>query len=157
MLSMRFQITVIAIGAAVMNLAAPPAAALVQGPGDSAAVAAVVERYHRALLEADTAAALRILAEDALILEGGDIESRREYRLHHLPADIAFARAVKGTRSPIRVSVRGDIAWTAATSTTRGKYSGKSVNSTGAELVVLTRTMDGWKISAIHWSSRNRP
>jgi hypothetical protein len=31
------------------------------------------------------------------------------------------------------------------------------VNSIGAELMVLTRMMDGWKISAIHWSSRTRP
>lgn len=124
---------------------------------DSGAVAAVVERYHRALAQGDSAAALGLLAEDAVIVESGGIESRQEYRSHHLPADIAFVRAVKGTRSPVRVNVRGDVAWATATSTTRGNYRGKAVNSSGAELMVLTRTGDGWKIHAIHWSSRSLP
>jgi uncharacterized protein (TIGR02246 family) len=153
----RQRVIVTAVGAALTILAAPSAAALTQAPGDSAAVAAVVEHYHRALAEGDSAAALALIAEDAVIIEGGQIESRREYRSHHLPADIAFARATKGTRSPVHVVVRGDVAWTTVTSTTRGKYRGRSVNSIGAELMVLTRTMDGWKISAIHWSSRDRP
>jgi ketosteroid isomerase-like protein len=129
---------------------------LAQSHGDSAAVAAVVERFHRALEEGDSVAALAQLAEDAVILESSSIESRDEYRSHHLSADIAFARAVKGTRSPGRMVVRGDVAWTTGTSTTRGKFRGKSVNSTGAELMVLTRSRDGWKINAIHWSSRSQ-
>lgn len=124
---------------------------------DSADVAAVVESYHRALTVGDSGAALSVLAEDAVIVESGGIESRQEYRSHHLPADIAFVRAVKGTRSPVRVNVRGDVAWATATSTTRGRYRGKAVNSTGAELMVLTRAGNGWKIHAIHWSSRNLP
>jgi ketosteroid isomerase-like protein len=140
---------------AALTTLAPPA--LAQGHRDSSAVAAVVERYHRALTEGDSVAALAQLAEDAVIVESGGIESRREYRSHHLPADIAFARAVKSTRSPVRVSVRGDVAWTTATSTTRGRFQGKPVSSQGAELMVLTRSKDGWKISTIHWSSRDRP
>ena len=128
-----------------------------QSRADSAAVVAVVERYHRALREGDSVTALAQLADDAVIVESGSIESRQEYRSHHLPADIAFAGAVKGTRSPPRVSVRGDVAWTTATSSMRGKYQGKPVNPRGAELMVLTRTADGWRISAIHWSSRDRP
>jgi ketosteroid isomerase-like protein len=89
-----------------------------------------------------------------VIAESGGIESLREYRAHHLPADIAFARAVKSTRSPVQVSVRGDVAWTIASSATRGTYGGKPVNSAGAELMVLTRSHGQWTISAIHWSSR---
>jgi ketosteroid isomerase-like protein len=121
---------------------------------DSAAVAAVVERYHRALNQGDSVAAVAQLADDAIIVESGTVESLEEYRSHHLPADIAFARAVKGTRSPVRVLVRGDVAWTTATSTVKGKVRNKSVNSTGAELMVLTRSKGDWKINAIHWSSR---
>jgi ketosteroid isomerase-like protein len=139
--------------ASLIMLAAP---AYGQSRGDSAAVAAVVERYHRALTGGDSVAALAQLAEDAVILESGSMESRQEYRSHHLAADIAFARAVKGTRSPVRVSLQGDVAWTTATSTTRGKFRGKAVNSIGAELMILTRSTDGWKINAIHWSSRSR-
>ena len=124
--------------------------------GDSAAVASVVDRYHRALESADSVGALALLASDAVILESGGVETREEYRSHHLPADIAFARAIKGVRSPIRVVVRGDVAWATSTSTAQGDFRGRPVNSAGAELMVLTRTTDGWKINAIHWSSRSR-
>ena len=75
----------------------------------------------------------------------------------YLPADIAFARAVQGTRSPVRVTVRGDVAWATSTSTATGRFRGRDVNSTGAELMVLTRVADGgWQIAAIHWSSHSR-
>ena len=123
---------------------------------DSAAVVTVVERYHRSLESADSAGALLLLTSDAVILESGGIETREEYRSHHLPADIAFARAVKSERGPIRVVVRGDVAWATSTSETRGEFRGRAINSVGAELMVLTRMPDGWKINAIHWSSRSR-
>jgi uncharacterized protein (TIGR02246 family) len=147
----------IVVGSTLVPLTGFAAQASGQANVDSAAVAAVVERYHHALAKGDSAAALFLLAEDALIAESGGIESRQEYRSHHLPADIAFARAVKGTRSPVRVNVRGDVAWSTTTSTTRGNYRGRAVNSAGAELMVLTRTAGRWQISAIHWSSRNLP
>jgi ketosteroid isomerase-like protein len=137
----------------VLTLAAPASA---QVASDSVAVAGVVERYHHALASGDSAAALALLAQDAVIIESGGVESLQEYRSHHLPADITFAREVKGTRSPVRLTVRGDVAWTSTTSTSRGKYRGKTVNSTGAELMVLARGVDGWTINAIHWSSRDR-
>jgi ketosteroid isomerase-like protein len=124
--------------------------------GDSAAVATVVERYHRSLESGDSASALALLTSDASILESGGIETREEYRSHHLPADIAFARAVKSVRGPIRVVLRGDVAWATSTSATQGEFHGRPINSLGAELMVLTRTTEGWKINAIHWSSRNR-
>jgi ketosteroid isomerase-like protein len=141
----------------LMSLTALGAPAIAQVPSDSMAVAGVVDRYHGALAAGDSAVALALLADDAVIIESGDLESLQEYRSHHLPADIAFARAVKTARSPTRVTVRGDVAWTNATSTTRGIYRGKTVNSTGAESMVLTRGADRWTISAIHWSSRDRP
>lgn len=155
-MTMRCEARLVVLGASLISLlAAVPAAG--QLPSDSVAVSAVVERYHRALREADSSAALSLLAEDALILEGGEIEEQPEYRRHHLPADIAFSRAVRSTRSPVRVSVRGDVAWAVAASRTQGEYRGKRIASIGAELMVLTRTAEGWKISAIHWSSRDGP
>lgn len=123
---------------------------------DSTAVAATVLRYHAALESGDSLAALALLADDAIVLESGGVESRAEYRSHHLQSDIAFARAVKGVRSPVRVVVRGDAAWASSTSTTQGTYRDRAINSVGAELMVLMRSADGWKIAAIHWSSRAR-
>lgn len=124
---------------------------------DSAAVVATVERYHAALVAGDSAAALSLLASDAVVLESGGMETRAQYREHHLPADIEFARAVARERGPIHVTVRGDAAWAASTSTVTGEIRGREIDSRGAELMVLTRTAVGWRISAIHWSSRSAP
>lgn len=123
---------------------------------DSADVAAAVHAYDRALGAGDSTAALALLAPDAVILESGGIETREEYRSHHLPGDIAFARAVPSQGGAVGVRVRGDVAWAWSTSTTQGEFRGRQINSSGAELMVLTRTATGWRISAIHWSSRAR-
>lgn len=121
---------------------------------DSLDVATVVRAYDRALSTGDSATALSLLTEDATILESGGMETREEYRSHHLPSDIEFARAVQATQSPLRITVRGDVAWVASTSTAKGTFRGRPINSVGAELMVLTRLSGGWKIAAIHWSSR---
>ena len=124
---------------------------------DSAAVARTIAAYDAALEAGDSAAALALLAPDAVILESGSVETREEYRSHHLQGDIAFARAVRTESQPPRVVVRGDAAWAWATSSTQGTYRERPVNSAGAELMVLARAADGrWLIHAIHWSSRAR-
>lgn len=123
---------------------------------DSLDVANTVRAYHRALNSGDSLSALALLAADAVILESGGIESREEYRSHHLPADIQAARALPSQDGPLTIRVRGDVAWTTSTSVRQGESRGRQVNSAGAELMVLVRTSDGWKIAAIHWSSRQR-
>jgi ketosteroid isomerase-like protein len=125
-------------------------------PGDSAAVVEVVERYHAALSAGDTATVMSLLAPGAVVLESGGIESREEYRSHHLPADMAFAKAVPRERGPIQVRVNGGTAWAASTSISQGRFRDREIDSQGAELMVLRRTEEGWRIEAIHWSSRNR-
>ncbi len=124
---------------------------------DSAAVARVVAAFHAAIGRADSATALAALAADVSIMESGDIERLSDYRAHHLAADIAFARAVPSSNSPFEVKVAGDAAWVTSTSTTLGSFHGRAVNSTGAELMVLSRDAAGaWRIRAIHWSSHRR-
>jgi ketosteroid isomerase-like protein len=123
---------------------------------DSADVAKAVADYHKALVDADSAAVLALLAPDAVILESGGLETRAEYISHHLPGDIAFAKAIPSTGGPIQVTVAGNTAWTAGTSTTQGNFNGRAINSASAESMVLTKGSKGWKIRAIHWSSRNR-
>ena len=123
---------------------------------DSAAVAGVIASFHSALERGDSAAVIALLAPRAVILESGSAETVAEYRSHHLPADIEFARAIPGVRTPIRITVRGDVAWAAATGTTQGEFKGRPVNSASAELLVLERVTGAWRITAIHWSSRRR-
>ena len=123
---------------------------------DSVAVVGAAAKFHASLAVGDSAAALALLTDDVQILESGSIEDRAHYRSEHLPADIAYAKAVASTRTLQQVIVRGDIASVVAMSTTTGNYNGRAVNSQGAELMLLVRTAQGWKISAIHWSSRAR-
>jgi ketosteroid isomerase-like protein len=89
-------------------------------------------------------------------LEAGNVETRTEYEKHHLPADIEFEKGVSSKRSPIRVVVRGDVAWATSTREMTGAPQGRSVNSVGAESMVLSREPSGWRIVVIHWSSRPR-
>ena len=123
---------------------------------DSVAVARVVDHFHELLFRGDSSAALALLAADVVILESGSIERLSDYRAHHLPADIAFAKAVPSTRGALSVSISGDAAWASSTSTTQGMYKDRTINSAGAELVVLTRVAGVWRIRAIHWSSHSK-
>lgn len=134
----------------------PPRVALASP--DSAAAVATVDRFRAALARGDSAAVLAELAPDAIILESGAMETRAEYRRHHLPADIEYARAIPGTHALARAVVNGNSAWVSSTSITRGRVKGRAINSAGAELIVLSRP-DGrspWQIRAIHWSSHRR-
>lgn len=133
-----------------------PAMGTAQQVTDSTEAVAAVAAFHQALGRGDSVGALALLAPDAVILEAGGIESREEYRSHHLNADIAFARAVPAVTGPIRVVVMKDVAWATSTSSVDGTFEGRPIHSLGAELVVLSRSTDGWRIRAIHWSSRRR-
>ena len=148
-------VTTLAIG--ICAFAAPATTLFAQGPAaDTTAVRATVRQFHDALGRGDSAAALALLASDAVILEAGGIESRDEYRAHHLPADIRFAAAVPAKTGDVTVTLAGDVAWVTSSSEVTGSFEGRPVNSVGAELVILTRAREGWRIRAIHWSSRRR-
>lgn len=122
---------------------------------DSAAVAGAVRAFHAALHAQDTAAVLALLAEDVIVVESGSVETREEYLAHHLAADMAFAGAVAQEAGAIAVTQVGDVAWAVSSSRTRGTYRDRPIDSVGAELMVLTRHADGWRIRAIHWSSHS--
>jgi len=125
-------------------------------PSDSAQVVALVADFHEALERGDSTAALSLLSADVAIVESGDVESLADYRAHHLPADIAFAKAIKASRQPRGMTVAGDLAYSVATSATKGTYKDRAVDTLGAELIVARRMNGTWKIAAIHWSSRRR-
>ena len=124
--------------------------------GDSSDIVGLVQRFDALMAAGDSAALLTMLADDLVVLESGGLETRAEFRAHHLPADIAFARAVKGQQGPITVRVMGDVAWASSTTTVEGEMRGRAINSVSAELMVFSREGGGWKIRAIHWSSRAR-
>ena len=140
----------------VFNVSAGKGGSGSAAAGDSSDIAALVQRFDALMAAGDSAALLTLLADDLVVLESGGMETRAEFRAHHLPADIAFARAVKGQQGPITVRIQGDVAWASSTTTVEGEMRGRQINSVSAELRVFSRESGGWKIRAIHWSSRSR-
>lgn len=141
-----------------IGLLSIPAKAIFVSRAQSGTAEAIATSTHfyDLLRRGDSAAAARLLAPDAVVLESGDLETRAEYLAHHIAADIEFAKAVASKRS-IRQSVRqGNVVWVSATSESSGTFENRPVNSIGAELMVLAKSGSGWRIRAIHWSSHKR-
>lgn len=78
---------------------------------DEEQVLSAADQFTEAIIAGDQAAMEGIFAENALILESGGIESRKEYFGHHFGADSEFLAAM--AREPIDriVSIHGDVAW----------------------------------------------
>lgn len=126
-------------------------------PVDLAAAAreaeTVVDSFHAALARGDTAAALALLAEDALIFESGGVErSKAEYAGHHLGSDAAFSQAVPGKVAARTARAVGDLAWIASERRVAGTFRGKAIDRQMTETMVLRRDVGSWQIVHIHWS-----
>ncbi|MDT7858045.1 DUF4440 domain-containing protein [Rubrivirga sp. S365] len=106
---------------------------------------ATADRFHAALAAGDRQAMEAILAPDAVVLEGGRNESRAEYLSHHFARDAEYLSGT--TPEPLyrRTGVAGDGAWVASTQ--------RVGDAEMAELLVMKRTPDGWRVAAVHWSS----
>jgi ketosteroid isomerase-like protein len=133
-----------------------PACASAPPPPNEADIQAVVEGFYGAMRKGDTAAAMSLIAPDAVFVESGRLETRAEYESNHLPLDIEFESKVAGKRAPLRVTFEGNTAWVIATTEYQGEFQGGPVDFVSAQLMVLTRDSGNWKIRSIHWSSRRR-
>lgn len=122
-------------------------------PPDTAAISTAVDAFHQALAAGEEDRAMSLLSPDALIVEAGTVQTRAEYQSEHLKEDIAFAREVPGTQTSRKVAQAGDVAWVTTTFRVTGKFHDTAIDNFAAETAVLTRTTDGWRIRAIHWSS----
>jgi ketosteroid isomerase-like protein len=134
---------------------ANPAASHGTLPETARAAAAAVDSFHAALRRNDPAAALALVADDALVFEEGRAErSKAEYALRHAAADAAFSKAVPSVRSRRTGHAAGDLAWIASESRNKGRFKGQDVDRIMVETMVLRRDSGGaWKIVHIHWSS----
>jgi len=117
-------------------------------------IAKVVTAFYGAITAGDKAAAMHLIAPDAVFVESGKIETRAEYEANHLPADIEFESQVKAVRGPLRVTFHGaDTAWVIS----RAEYDeGNPEKYINTQLMVLTRDSDDWRIRTISWST-NQP
>jgi len=127
-----------------------------ENPTDLVEVVAVVDAFHAALAVGDSTTALSLLTENVVILENGSTEDKTHYRSGHLSGDIRFAQAVPRQRSEIEARIVGEVAWAHSTSISQGQMGERTIDSQGAELMVLVRETGVWKINAIHWSSGAR-
>jgi ketosteroid isomerase-like protein len=123
---------------------------------DSAAAAGAVEQFHAALAAGDSAKAMSLLADDVMILESGAVQTRADYLGGHLGADMKASQGSKAERTLVKVTIMGDAAYVVSRSLTPATGAQGSTGSETAELVVLSKSATGWKIRAIHWSSRRR-
>jgi acetaldehyde dehydrogenase (acetylating) len=57
-----------------------------------------LEAFYAAMKNGDRAAAMSHIAEDAVFVEGGRLETRQQYEENHLPNDIGFEKQVTGKR-----------------------------------------------------------
>lgn len=145
-------ITLVAVALAALALSVARGQSETAVP-DSAAITAAVEGFASALQKGDAAAAMDWLAPDALIIESGSQQTRAQYEQKHLNEDMAMLKVVPMTRSDFSVKQEGSAAWASSLYHINGTFEGKTINSQGAELAVLTKTAAGWKIRAIHWSN----
>ena len=142
---------VLLLSLAAGTVACQPAANV---EADTAAVTAVVDAFYGAMKKQDPMAAMALIAEDAMFVESGRLETRTQYEENHLPLDIDFEQMITGNRTSMRVTVDRDAAWVIAETEFRGEFEGSPLAFVSSQLMVLTRQDSEWKIRSIHWSSR---
>lgn len=140
-------------GAAAPASAVAPAAIARAGEYPATAVA-VVDAFGAALKASDSGMVERLLLPDVLIAEGGGAErSFAEYAGDHMPADMAFTKAVEFTLKDRKVIETGEMATIVSASQVHGEFQGKTIHSQSMETMVLKLVEGQWRIAHIHWSS----
>lgn len=134
-------------------VSAPALAGSAAAPSGASAVE-TVDAFAAALKAGDAATVERLVAPDVLIAESGGAErSFSEYAGHHMPADMAFVKAVGLTIKDRRVFA-GEAQTTVVTEAiSKGIWRGKPVHSRLMETMTLQKTGEEWRIVHIHWSS----
>jgi ketosteroid isomerase-like protein len=114
----------------------------------------VVMQFHLALRTGDKITARKLLADDVLIFEGGEVErSADEYAHHHMLSDMKYLAAMKSESLEQNVKVVGNIAISMSRSKTTGTNKKKERNYESMETMVLEKQQGKWKIVRIHWSN----
>jgi ketosteroid isomerase-like protein len=124
-------------------------------PAFAASPTEVVSEYHAAVASGNTAKALSLLSPNVRIFESGYVErSKDEYASHHLPEDVAFAKAAKRKVLKSSEQIGGDLAVVMQETDTQAMHKGTPVHLLGTETAVLEKNGDAWVVIHFHWSSR---
>ena len=102
----------------------------------------------------DVNALRSIIAPDVLIFESGGLESSlAEYEGHHMPADMAFMKAMHREVISQQVIDSSDAATVVTRSRVHGIYKDKEIDLNSTETLVMKKVNGQWKVVHIHWSS----
>jgi ketosteroid isomerase-like protein len=95
-----------------------------------------------------------LLTPDVLIFESGGVESSlAEYEGHHMPADMAFMKAMEREVMSRHVFNSGDSATVVTRSHVHGMYKEQDIDLISTETLVMKKMGGQWQIVHIHWSS----
>jgi|GEM_PF-199558 len=107
-----------------------------------------------AIANGDIKSLRSLVSPDVLIFESGGMESSlAEYEGHHMPADMAFMKAMQREVTSQKVLDLGESVTVATRSRVHGMYKDKSVDLKSTETLVMKKVAGQWKIIHIHWSS----
>ncbi len=117
----------------------------------------VVDGFHRALTQGNTAAALGLLARDLIVYEFGVIDPTLEqYAFVHLPFDMNTAAATQWKVDSRRMGGGGDDWWVLTTYKVTGiDKNNRPINNTTLETMILRRTNGAFRIVHMHWSTND--
>ena len=114
----------------------------------------VAERMGQAIGKGDTEELKRVLDQNVVIFESGNVESSlAEYESHHMKSDIAFMAAMNIELLTREVIDAGDSATVISRSRISGQYKNKEIDLVNTETLVIQRRNSEWKVVHVHWSS----
>jgi len=139
-------------GVPVSLVGQDPDRAMMMTELDSAGVATAVHAFHAALKSGDEAAVRALLLPTARIIEGSNIETADQYLSGHMRGDMSFAAGLTREILTMEIFQSHDIAWATSRSHSSGESRGRTIDSNGAEMMVLQKVEGVWRIAAIQWS-----
>lgn len=128
--------------------------AVAQDTTDKTSIGKALNDFETAIINNDSEKAGKILHHDVTILEGGGMETKSQYLSHHFHSDGKFLAAINREDVSQDIKIEGNVAWVTSKTKMTGTYSGRDIDMTSLELVVLKKENEQWKIVALHWSSR---
>ena len=115
----------------------------------------VVDAFHRALRNLDSAGALSLLDRGLVVFEFGIVDPTVEaYGLRHMPHDMDLARATSWKLETRRTGGEGNDRWVLSTYRVTGKtVDSTPIDHTALETVILRRSGANFRIVHLHWST----
>lgn len=114
----------------------------------------IVDAFTAALRQGDKQTLERLILPNVIIAEGGGTErSFVEYASHHMSSDMAFLGATSTLLLKRDSIAGGDLTTVISENEITGAYKNEAVHSRMVETMVLRKTLGGWRIAHIHWSS----